>query len=37
VKYVIDGKIENVGLPNRSIVGTWTIGGTKSDFRLVRQ
>lgn len=37
VKYVIDGKIENVGLPNRMLVGTWMIGTTKNDFRLVRQ
>ena len=37
VKYVIDGKVENIGLANRSIVGTWTVGATKNDFRLVRQ
>jgi hypothetical protein len=37
VKIVVDGKVENVGLANRSIVGTWTVGTTKNDFRLVRQ
>jgi hypothetical protein len=37
VKYVVDGKVENIGLSNRSIVGTWTVGTTKNDFRLVRQ
>lgn len=37
VKYVIDGKIENLGLYNRSIVGTWTVGSVKNDFRLQRQ
>ena len=37
VKYVVDGKIENIGLANRNIVGTWTVGTTKNDFRLVRQ
>ena len=36
-KIVVDGKVENVGLANRSIVGTWTVGTTKNDFRLVRQ
>lgn len=37
VHYVIDGKIENVGLANRAVVGTWTAGTTKNDFRIVRQ
>jgi hypothetical protein len=37
VKYVVDGKVENIGLANRSIVGTWTVGTGKNDFRLVRQ
>jgi len=37
VRYVVDGKIENIGLPNRSVVGTWTVGTTKNDFRIVRQ
>jgi len=37
VHYVIDGKIENVGLANRAIVGTWTVGTMQNDFRLARQ
>jgi hypothetical protein len=37
VRYVVDGKVENIGLSNRAIVGTWTVGTTKNDFRLVRQ
>lgn len=37
VRYVVDGKIENIGLPNRTVVGTWTVGTMKNDFRLVRQ
>jgi hypothetical protein len=37
VRYVVDGKIENIGLPNRAVVGTWTAGTMKNDFRLVRQ
>ena len=37
VRYVVDGKVENIGLANRNIVGTWTVGTTKNDFRLVRQ
>ena len=34
---VIDGKIENLGLYNRYIVGTWTQGTTKGDFKITRQ
>jgi len=37
VHYVIDGKIESIGLANRAIVGTWAVGATKNDFKLVRQ
>ena len=37
VHYVIDGKIENLGLYNRSIIGTWTEGATKGDFKITRQ
>jgi len=36
VKYVIDGKIENLGAYQRFITGTWTQGATKGDFKLVR-
>jgi hypothetical protein len=37
VHYVIDGKIENVGLANRAIIGTWSENGQKGDLRMVRQ
>ena len=37
VHYVVDGKIENLGLYNRSIVGTWAHDNVKGDFRLQRQ
>jgi len=37
VKIVVDGKVNDIGLANRSITGTWTVGSTKNDFRVVRQ
>jgi hypothetical protein len=37
VHYVVDGKIENLGLYNRSIVGTWSHDNVKGDFRIQRQ
>jgi hypothetical protein len=37
VKYVIDGKIENLGSLSRSIVGTWMQGDQKGDFKISRQ
>ena len=37
VHYVADGKIENIGLYNRSIVGTWVSGTTKGTFKITRQ
>lgn len=37
VHYVIDGKIENLGLYNRSIVGTWGHDNVKGDFKITRQ
>jgi hypothetical protein len=37
VKYVIDGKIENLGSLSRSIVGTWMQGTQKGDFKITRQ
>ena len=36
VHYVIDGKLANLGSYNRTLSGTWTAGGTKSDFKLTR-
>ena len=37
VHYVVDGKIENLGLANRIIVGTWSHDNMKGDFRIQRQ
>ena len=37
VHYVVDGKIENLGLYNRSIVGTWNHDDVKGDFKITRQ
>jgi hypothetical protein len=37
VTYVIDGKLEDLGSYNRSIVGTWNVGTTKNDFKITRQ
>jgi hypothetical protein len=37
VSYVIDGKIEDVRLPNRSIVGTWKSQRGTGAFRITRQ
>jgi hypothetical protein len=34
--FVFDGKIENPVAGNRTIVGTWTCGNRKGDFRLRR-
>jgi hypothetical protein len=37
VHYVVDGKIENIGLYNRSLSGTWVSGTTKGTFKMARQ
>jgi len=37
VAWVIDGKIDDLGTYNRSIVGTWNAGATKGDFSITRQ
>jgi len=36
VRYVVDGKLENIGAYERILSGSWTEGGKKGDFRLVR-
>lgn len=36
VRYVIDGKIENLGSLSRSIAGTWVQGNRKGDFKITR-
>ena len=35
-RYVIDGQLENLGLPNRSMTGTWTHGTASGDFSVSR-
>ena len=37
ITYVIDGKIENLGLPHRSIVGTWKSQTENGKFTITRQ
>jgi len=37
LNYVIDGKIENLALPNRSITGTWKSQREKGAFKVSRQ
>ena len=34
---VIEGRVENIGLANRSFVGEWTQGTVKGTFKLGRQ
>lgn len=36
-KYVIDGKIENLGSLSRSITGIWMQGDQKGDFKITKQ
>ena len=36
IRYVIDGKLENLGAYQRFITGTWTQGSTRGDFKVVR-
>jgi hypothetical protein len=36
MRYVIDGKLENIGSYQRVLSGTWTQGGEKGTFRVVR-
>jgi hypothetical protein len=37
VRYVIDGKLENLELPNRSITGTWSSNKGRGTFTASRQ
>lgn len=37
VTYIIDGKIDDVQSYNRTISGTWRIGGTEGTFSITRQ
>ena len=34
VRYVADGKLENIGAYDRFITGTWMQGSTKGDFKV---
>jgi hypothetical protein len=36
VRYVIDGKLENLGAYQRFITGTWMEGSKKGDFKVTR-
>ena len=36
IRYVIDGKLENIGAYQRVITGTWIEGAKKGDFKVVR-
>jgi hypothetical protein len=36
VRYVVDGKLENIGAYNKFITGTWTVGTQKGEFKVVR-
>jgi len=36
IRYLIEGKIENLGSYRRVLAGTWTQGGQRGDFRLTR-
>jgi hypothetical protein len=36
VRYVVEGRLENLGAYNRVLTGTWSQGGVKGDFRVVR-
>ena len=36
VRFVIDGKVENIGAYARFITGTWSQGAVKGDFKITR-
>jgi len=36
IRYVVDGKLENIGAYQRFITGTWMEGTKKNDFKIVR-
>jgi hypothetical protein len=35
--YVIDGKIDDIGTYNRTLAGTWRVGGVQGNFSVTRQ
>ena len=36
IRYLVEGTLQNLGSYKRVLAGTWTQGGVKGDFRLVR-
>ena len=36
VRYVIDGKLQNIGAYRKFVTGTWAAGNQKGEFRIVR-
>ena len=36
VRYVVDGKLQNIGVYNRFVTGTWSAGNEKGEFKVVR-
>jgi hypothetical protein len=36
LRYVVDGKLENLGAYQRFITGTWTEGSRKGEFKITR-
>ena len=37
VKYVIDGKLDDLGTYNRSLAGSWNVGAEQGTFSITRQ
>ena len=36
VRYIVDGKLQNIGAYRKFVTGTWAIGNQKGEFRIVR-
>jgi hypothetical protein len=36
IRYLVEGKLDNLGSAHRVLTGTWTEGGERGDFRLTR-
>jgi hypothetical protein len=37
IEYMIDGTLEDIGLPDRRLSGTWVHGTVRGDFSITRQ
>ena len=35
VRYVVDGKLENIGAYNKFVTGTWMVGNQKGEFKII--